>query len=185
MKKGHLINRAGKKRYSRRQDSENVIRYILRRRKNEERADELVAWGAFGIPEQGDMGAIMESYDLVQRAYSRKGKFGRRIDHEIYELSQDEVRSMERYGISKDKAAREMARNIYEEGYQVVYAVHTKGDDSNRLHIHFAVNTVNYSTGRKRQENKKKTAERERAFQDIVESMWQLEERNGIKTQRI
>ena len=64
--------------------------------------------------------------------------------------------------------ARRMAEDIYQEGYQVAYAVHNKTDTEN-VHVHFAVNTVNYRTWGKRHENMAETSRRQRVFRQIVE----------------
>ena len=43
------------------------------------------------------------------------------------------------------KIAKVIAKNIFKD-YQIFYGIHT---DTNNLHIHFAINAVNYRTGKK------------------------------------
>ena len=53
----------------------------------------------------------------------------------------------------------------------MVYAVHGKEEEEGRLnlHIHFAVNTVDYRTGKKRRENKTDTQMRSDRMNRIVQ----------------
>ncbi len=108
---------------------------------------------------------------FVQKIHTRSGNFGRYIDHEIYSFSSEEEIFLNENNIDIDKVAREMAYDFYEEDKcQVVYAVHAPSNEDKHLHIHFAVNTVNYCTGKKRRENKRQTKEQEKRFQNIVDS---------------
>ena len=46
-----------------------------------------------------------------------------------------------------NQMALEMCMEYYNEGFQVVYGVHW--EEIKKLHIHFAVNAVNFITGKK------------------------------------
>ena len=81
---GLLINRAGKRRYHKQGDTERVIRYVLRQREDEAREDELAFWGACGLPEWEDAKGLSDAMSSMQKAHTRRGNFGRYIDHEIY-----------------------------------------------------------------------------------------------------
>lgn len=168
---GKLFNNAGKGNYLRKRDIGNVIRYILRQRKKEESADELIAWGGFGVPEwRGAEGAI-EAFEEVQKMHIRNGRFGRYIDHEYFDFTDDDRLRMEESNVDMDIIAREMAQDFYQEGTQVIYGIHEKMDKDGtiNLHVHFAVNTVDYRTGKKRRENMSGTRERSMKMNEIME----------------
>ena len=165
--KGHLVNMAGRGRYNQECHIENVIRYIWRERKEESRAGELLVKGAWGAPQWMGVKGVVQSFAAVQQLYSRKGVFGRYIDHEVYEFGDGELARIRRKGADMGEIARRMAENIYREGFQVAYAVHSKTGKEN-VHVHFAVNTVNYRDQRKRRETKAETRRREEAFQRIA-----------------
>ncbi|OUQ13517.1 hypothetical protein B5E84_17285 [Lachnoclostridium sp. An14] len=166
-KNGILVNRARKSSYCQEGDIGRVVRYVIRQREFEDRADELISWGACGLPEWEDADVIVETFRVPQRQYRRKGAFGRFLDHEVYDFSPFEQTEMESRNLEVDGIGRAMARNIYREGFQVLYAVHRKAD-SGDLHIHFVINTVNFKTGKKRHENKTAVSERRKAFHEIV-----------------
>jgi len=164
---GVFINRAGKKRYTTPESVGNVIRYVAR--ENGKQKGGLVCWGAMGAVKSAGTDMVIREFELVQKMHRRIGKFGRYIDHEIYDLSPWEEKCIAGdYGLLEE-AAREAAREIYEEGFQAVYAVHERDKDTDSFHIHFAVNTVNYRTGKKRHENKQETKKRGMRIHRIIE----------------
>ena len=68
-----------------------------------------------------------------------------------------------------DKIAREMAQDFYDKDRcQIVYGIHKPSEKDAHLHIHFALNTVNFDNGNKRRENRRQTKEREERFQEIT-----------------
>lgn len=166
-KGGILLNRAGKGRYDAAWDVRNEISYIWREGKNKDREKELEARGAWGAPQWMGAKGVVQSFEAVRALYKRKG-FVRYLDHEIYQFSGDELDGIREKGTDLGDVARRMAEDIYQEGYQVAYAVHNKTDTEN-VHVHFAVNTVNYRTWGKRHENMAETSRRQRVFRQIVE----------------
>lgn len=164
---GLMINRGGENRYCHEGDIEREIRYVTRQRKGEKRESELISWGAFGLPEWGDAEAIVEAFRIPQRAYKRRGNFGRYLDHDVYDLSPFEQEEIEHYNIDLDRIGRIVAKNIYQEGHQVLYAVHQK-TESEMPHIHLIINTVNFKTGKKRHENMPATKKQGEVFHDLV-----------------
>ena len=164
-----LISKAGKGRYCKKTVMDSVVRYIVRQRSNETRKEDLIAWGALGAPEWRDAEGITEAFGLVQQLHTRRGKFGRYIDHEIYEFSLFTALDVQQKGQDMNALARTMAAIYYNEGYQVAYAVH-KGDGCLKgPHIHFAVNTVNYNTGAKRHDYKREIEIKGKKMDRIVE----------------
>lgn len=166
-KGGILLNRAGKGRYDAAWDVRNEISYIWREGKNKDREKELEARGAWGAPQWMGAKGVVQSFEAVRALYKRKG-FVRYLDHEIYQFSGDELDGIREKGTDLGDVARRMAEDIYQEGYQVAYAVHNKTDTEN-VHVHFAVNTVNYRTWGKRHENMAETSRWQRVFRQIVE----------------
>ena len=165
-KGGILLNRAGKGRYDAAREVGNEIRYIWREGKNKDREDELEAKGAWGAPQWMGAKGVVQSFEAVRTLYRRKG-FVRYLDHEIYQFSEDELSGIREQGVDIGAVASRMAEDIYQEGYQVAYAVHNKTDTEN-IHVDFAVNTVNYRTWKKRHENMSETSRRQRVFRQIV-----------------
>lgn len=166
---GKLLNKAGKNHYMNPDSVENVIRYAIRQRMEETREEELVSWGAKGCSEYKGAGGMIEEFNLVQhRLYTRKGGFGRYIDHEIYSFSKEEESLIKNHHMDVDRIARHMAEDFYNEGFQVVYGIHRSNIEEKHMHVHFVINTVNFRTGRKRRENKTSTRSREKKFQKII-----------------
>ena len=166
---GHLLNKAGKFNYCKEESVGNLIRYIARDREQEDKRDELLARGVWGCLDILGTDGIIGDFRLARLCYKRRGVFGRYVDHEIYEFSGYELMKFKECHISCEMVARELARNIYNEGFQVFWGIHLKDMDSLRVHVHFAVNTVNFRTGRKRHENMTATKERQKQMQRIIE----------------
>lgn len=166
---GQLINGAKHGRYLNPDAPENLIRYVTRT--NGMADNDLIAWGGLGITEFCGIEAVISQFYHVQRLHTRKGGFGRYMDHEIFSFSTGSEESIQKSNTDIDKIARKMAYDFYDTDHcQVVYGIHrASDDDEHMLHIHFAINTVNYRTGNKRRENTRETHEREARFQKIVE----------------
>ena len=127
---GFLINRSGERRYHKQGDIEHVLRYVLRQREDETRENELAFWGAYGLPEWEDAEGLSDAVRFLQKAHTRRGKFGRYVDHEIYNFAPMEISGLERQGEKPiERAARKMAEDIYREGFPVVFAGHRKATD--------------------------------------------------------
>lgn len=165
---GLLINKAGKGRYLNQDAPEKVIHYITRTRKDETRARDVIAWGARGASEYKGSDGMIEEFKAVQKLHTRRGNFGRYIDHEIYSFSDLEQREILQYGVDIDRLARILAYEFYCEGTQVIYAVHRPDEWDDHMHVHCAVNTVNFHTGNKRRENKTQTKEKEKRMRKLI-----------------
>lgn len=166
-----LINKAGQCHYNEKDSIGNLIRYISR--ENGKSKNDLVCCGAFGATDFTDIDTTIKQFECVQMLHTRKGGFGRYIDHEIYSFSADEEKKIAHNNISVERLAEEMALDFYKDGFQVYYGVHKKDDRDNNLHIHFAVNTVNFITENKRREYKSATKSREQRLHCIVEEALQ------------
>lgn len=147
---------------------ENVIRYITRTRKSEDREDELIAWGGMGVGCYGSPELVIEQFRAVQRAYGKETNSGRKIYHEVLGFMEDEFERMWRdYGLVY-QIAEECAGRYYSMGHQVIFAIHhapKDGQAGNKgVHIHFVINAVNFMTGRKWHTSFRQSYTRERDF---------------------
>lgn len=163
----------GKMPFSEQASVENLIRYVIRDQKKKTAADDLIEYGAFGAPEWMGTEEIVRMFHLVQDQYKRKGGIERYMDHEIYLFSEREIERITERGDTVENVARKLAENIYQEGHQVVYGVHKKEiPDEERgkghIHVHFAVNAVNYKDRKKRHENVGEVKRRGEVFHQIA-----------------
>lgn len=166
---GLLLNMAGHNNFTEPKAVGNLIKYIFRENKNP--SSDLIAKGGVGVIEFCGTENIISQFLAIQEIHTRKGDFGRYIYHEIFSFSPDTAQYISAQHPDMDAIAREMAYDFYErDRCQVIYGVHDlSGDPPDRnIHIHFAINAVNYINGKKRRENKRETEEREARFNKIV-----------------
>ena len=163
-----LFNNAGNGNYTDPKSTEDVIRYVTRTNKQSKK--DLLAWGGFGISESLGIKTVINQFHEVQKLNTRKGPFGRYMDHEWYSFSETNHTKLLEYNVDLDSLAREMARDFYErDNCQVVYGIHQPDDTEKHIHIHFAINAVNYDNGNKRRENMRQTKEREKRFREMTQ----------------
>jgi hypothetical protein len=166
-KAGLLINKAGTGRYCSQNSVGRLIRYIARENGTHE-DDDLICTGAIGATNFTNIDTTIQQFECVQLLHTRQGNFGRYIDHEIYSFSPAMEKLITENNISNEKLAKEMASDFYKDGFQVYYGVHKKDSQDKHLHIHFAINTVNFRTGMKRHENITDTQNREKRLEHII-----------------
>jgi hypothetical protein len=162
-----LINNSGMNKYSKPKAVNKLLRYIARENDHSNK-DDLICKGALGATDFTDIETTIKQFECVQLLHTRRGDFGRYIDHEIYSFSDDEEALIEKNHVSIEELARKIAFDFYRDGYQVYYGVHKKDETDSHLHIHFAINTVNFKTGNKRHENKTETRKRQQRLAQIV-----------------
>ena len=163
---GLLINYAGKNNYHNQTAVEYVIKYIAR--ENGKSKDDLICCGAMGATYFTNIDMTVREFQCVQLLYNRRGSFGRYIDHEIYSFSEEEESKISQGNISLENIAKKMAQDFYADGFQVYYGVHKPDKTETHIHVHFAVNTVNFRTGKKRHENMGDTQRRQDRLRQIV-----------------
>ena len=121
--------------YNRVQDVNRVIEYIV----NEQKTSS----GLVG-------GRGINPYDTKQ-ACKDFGRIRRIYEKNYWRLAKHIIISVDRkYDVAPEKTlkcASEVSKNVFPHN-QCIYAVH-ENHDAKRLHVHIAVNTVNYETGRK------------------------------------
>lgn len=125
-----------------------LIEYITRTRPDENRAGDLLGYGAVGIgilltPQQ--MISVIEG--TQRNTYGKNELTGSKMSHLVLNMSDSEMERL-KYDISLLWIyAEECSLVLYNIGYQVVFALHY--DPGKRYHIHFAINAVNYISGHK------------------------------------
>lgn len=171
-----FINKAGHNNYLNSDAVDNLIKYISR--ENGDSRDDLICHGTLGAIDFNGIDTVIQQFKCVQELHTRKGNFGRYMDHEIYSFSNSEIQAFEKNNIPPNVIARNMAMDFFTEGFQVHYAFHQPDKKNKHPHIHFAVNTVNYNTGNKRHENIVATKDRKKRLEDIVAKIIKTYEAN-------
>lgn len=155
---------------------EKLIRYITRT--NGQDRKDLISWGGVGVLDRCGVEFVISQFYFAQKAHTRHDDFGRYMSHTLFSLSTEGAKTILEKNIDFDYIARQMARDIFERDHcQVVYGVHLPDKSDPHIHIHFAINTVNYRTGCKRHENMAETRERNRRFNQIISD--EISERNA------
>lgn len=144
----------------------NVIRYATRTRPGENRLSELVSFGGMGVSMLSGAEDMVEQFLRVQNAHNIETRKGRRIFHEVFSLTDEDVFNIKYDMAILDTVARECCKVYYSAGFQVVYAIHYEPEKY--YHIHFVVNSINYENGLKWHTNFNDNKQRERIFQNIL-----------------
>lgn len=164
---GMLLNKDGQEKYYNPDAPEKVIRYVTRTNGMDKR--DLISWGGSGILECSGIESVAEQFYYVQKSHTRRGNFGKYMNHEIFSFSPKGEYVISKNNIDIDQIARLMAQDIYEQDHcQVVYGIHNPDKSDPHLHIHFAINAVNYYTGGKRHENMTQTGKRNQRFNKMI-----------------
>lgn len=142
----------------------NVIRDISRTRENEVYGYQLICYGALGCGVNISAEDMIQEFLCIQNMYNIERRKKRRMYHEIFSLMDEEVAALN-YNMSiLNNFAMECAKWYFEQGHQVVYAIHHQS----KFHIHFAVNSINYWTGKKFHTSKSEKAMREELFNQLL-----------------
>lgn len=161
---GLLIEKNGK--YCNKNAVENVVRYIIRERKNEDRRNELKGYGAFGVSEYLTPEVMIKQMNHVQEVYNIEKRGGRRIRHHYYLFNEMDNRFLSVHPEVAMRIAQECAQIYFNMDHQVVYAVHR--DAEGCFHIHFCINAINFMNGLKYNETKRQLFTREKLFDEIT-----------------
>lgn len=163
---GLYLNKDGHKKYFNSDAPEKLIRYVTRT--NGKDTQDLISWGGAGILEYS-VESVIDQFYFAQKAHTRGGDFGRYMSHELFSFSSEGEYNILKSGTDIDQISRQMARDIFEQDHcQVVYGIHNPDKTEPHLHIHFAINAVNYCTGDKRRENMTQTHNRNIRFNKII-----------------
>ena len=126
---------------------ENVIRYVTRSSVRENRRSNLIAYGGLGVRTFGSIEDIIFQMQIVQEIFNIKGRKGKRLLHETFNIMDIEFEEMGKDFGKVYALAYDCCQYYYSLGHQVVFAVHYEQDK--RVHIHFVVNTINFFNGLK------------------------------------
>ena len=185
-KMGILTNHAGKGHYTNEDALRKLIRYIARSEGSSKAGKEdVLCTGAYGAVDFLGEAFAIRQFEDIQHCYRRAGKISRYADHEIFSFSPNAGRKLKENPEILPALADKMAAVLSDGQYQVFYGIHTEtGTDTSsspdtqkcqpqNLHIHFAVNTVNFQTLNKRQETITATRDHERQLQELVrKNIW-------------
>lgn len=124
---------------------EKLIHYITRTREYEDRQNELLLYGGpSGYTYQIPVDEVIKQFKYVQKFYGAKGSL---MCHYVIHISQEAYQRMNNNICILGNYATECCQYLAQMGHQSCFAIHNSPKD--RLHIHLAINTTNYTTGYK------------------------------------
>ena len=150
-----FIDVDAKGRYPKDKDIENLLRYIAGQ--NDTKEETRYCQGK-GLPKNPQKAA--KRMVLIQKYFGKAN--GRRVYHFILSFP----KTMEDANFAKLVADR--VAEFFFETHQVYYGVH---ENTDCLHVHFAVNAVSYVDGRKWHHSKKDLKEMEKKIEDIMDEL--------------
>lgn len=160
---------------------QNVISYITRTRKNEDRGKELIAWGSYNALNTGDPEDVIKQFLDVQRYYGLKNRGGIRIAHYTFNLKAEEFYLMGSNNDALYQFAMQCCSYYDARGHQVCFALHQSKEEG--VHIHFAVNAYSYKTGLKWHVKLNETADISKLFNYFIQDYYVPELREYIMEQ--
>lgn len=157
-------------RYCTKSATPNLIRYISRGKGSSKASqNDLLCFGAYGAIDFLGVNAITKQFNQVSSLNTRNASKNRYIDHEIFSFSEATEKVLLHNPQIWRKTCSDMASILSDGQHQVAYALHMPDGESQHLHVHFAVNTVNFTTGLKRQENRHRTGEHQKKLNSYLE----------------
>lgn len=125
--------------------AENLIRYITRTREEEYRRDDLLLYGSSsGYTYHKPVDHIIQEFEYIQKFYKAKGAL---MCHYVIQISPQNYARMNNDINTLGNFATECCRYLFQMGHQACFAIHYP--QGGKLHIHLAINTVNFNTGYK------------------------------------
>jgi len=144
---------------------ENVIHYITRTRANEPDGEALISVGGAGVAYYLGAEAIINQMKYVQNVFGIEQRGGRRMYHEVFQLSFEECQALGADGRVINEIALELLQCYFQKGHQAIFAIHNNREG---VHIHLVVNTISYCTGLKWHDSMEELKERETCFNQTV-----------------
>ena len=144
-------NGSTKNNYKHLSDIRKVIRYISRSAANSN-SDDLVCYGAINANSRSIENTINDFEST--HSFARPCQNYRYLYHEIYYFPDILTPYIESKEVDFPKLANKVAKKIATDGdnnhhYQVAYAIHEK-TQSEKTHIHFVVNSIDFDSFNKR-----------------------------------
>ena len=123
----------------------NLIRYITRTRTPEPKSNELLMYGfCFGNNYQKPIETVIHEFEFIQKFYKAKGSlmchYVIHISPELFAHMNNDIGILGNYG-------HECCQYLFNLGHQACFAIHYSAKQ--KLHIHLAINAVNFTTGYK------------------------------------
>ena len=138
-----LMINIGKNNFKNPDSASNLIRYITRTRPNETRQDELLAYGFnYGNAYVKPLEELIHEIEAVHRIYNSTDCL---MCHYTMLISDKDFYFMENDLSRLCHFASDACDYLFQLGHQACYAIHYSKNE--KLHIHFAINSVNYLTG--------------------------------------
>ena len=130
---------------------EKLIRYITRTRLKEDRANELLLWGhSAGYTYPKPVENVIHEIKFIQKSYHARGSL---MCHYVIRLRADTFAKLNGDIYTLGNYAVECCDYLLSIGHQSCFAIHHSKEDG--LHIHLAINSVNYRTGYKLRQHPK------------------------------
>lgn len=152
-----VVIKAMNESYSKDRDIRNLITYIAGKSKESKKVRYYNGRGLSREPKKAATNIIK-----IQQYYGKADK--RRIFHFVIAFQ-----NMNDAGLAKIIA--ENITDMFFRKYQIYYGVH---EDTENLHIHFAVNTVSYVDGRKFHQSKKEFGKMKKGITEIVKKIKEI-----------
>lgn len=144
----------------------NLIRYITRTRENEDRKKDLIAYGAVGAGYDFHPDTIIKQFLFVQNGYAINSRGGKRMYHEVFNLYDCEAAELNYDRMQLFLLGMKCSQIYFKMGFQTVFAVHW--EEGKHYHIHFAVNSINFTNGLKWHTSLEEIKQREDVFNHIL-----------------
>lgn len=159
-------------------NNKNAVKFLIdditRNRENEKYEHHLLGYGALGANQFLSVEDMIATFCYVQKAYNIESRRGRRMYHEVFWFSQEELMMLNWNVVLMWHFAYEVAMEFwYKRGHQVLFAIHYDYLQG-KYHIHFAVNTINYLSGAKLSTFKYDLVERGNACNVILQKYLEL-----------
>lgn len=143
-----------------------LIRYITRTRESEDREKDLIAYGAAGAGYDFHPDIIIKQFLYVQNEYAINSRGGRRMYHEVFNLYDFEAADLNYDRMQLFCLGMECSKIYFKMGFQAIFAVHW--ERGKHYHIHFAVNSINFTNGLKWHTSLEEIKQREDLFNQIL-----------------
>ena len=156
---GSIVVKMNKEYYQADGDIRNLLAYIAGESKNKEKTR---YYNGRGLPK--DYKKATKAISKVQRKYGKANK------RRLYQLVVSFPKEID--DANYVKLVAENIANLLFDKHQIYYGVH---EDTDNLHIHFAINAVSYVDGRKWHQNKKEFEEMKKKIRKVAEDirrMW-------------
>jgi hypothetical protein len=125
--------------------AENLIRYITRTRPDEDKKEELLAYGfTYGNQYLRPIEDMIKEFEFIHKYYSATHCL---MCHYVIRFSDDNFYKLDSPLQKLCDYGSACCRYLFEMGFQACYAIHDNGEKF--PHVHLAINTINYMNGRK------------------------------------